>query len=49
LLIFLANIRLGAKNALSAKIRLKRATCKLRIKDKLKIISESINIFLAFI
>jgi len=42
-------MRLEAKNALSAKIKLKRATCKLRIKDKLKIISRSINIFLAFI
>ena len=49
MLILLANIRLGAKNALSAKIRLKRAIYKLKIKDGLKIISGSINVFLAFI
>jgi len=49
LLILLANIRLKAKNALSAKIRLKRAICGLSIKDGLKIISGSINVFLAFI
>jgi hypothetical protein len=49
LLILIANIRLGAKNALSAKIRLKRAIYKLKIKEKLKIISGNINIFLAFI
>jgi hypothetical protein len=49
LLILLANIRLRAKNALLVKIRLKRAICKLRIKDRLKITSESINVFLAFI
>jgi hypothetical protein len=34
---------------LLAKIKLKRATYKLKIKDKLKIISGRINIFLAFI
>jgi hypothetical protein len=42
-------MRLEAKNALSANIKLKRATCKLKIKDGLKIISGSRNIFLAFI
>jgi hypothetical protein len=42
-------MRLKAKNALLAKIKLKRATCGLRIKDGLKIISGSINVFLAFI
>ena len=49
MLILLANIRLKAKNALSAKIKLKRAIYKLKTKDKLKIISKSKNVFLAFI
>jgi hypothetical protein len=42
-------MKLGAKNALSAKIKPKRAMCKLKIKDGLKIILRSINVFLAFI
>ena len=49
MLILVANVKLKAKNALLAKIRLKRATYGLRIKDGLKIISGSINVFLAFI
>ena len=48
MLILSADIRLRAKNALSAKMRLKRATCKLRTKDGLKIILKSKNVFLAF-
>ena len=42
-------MRLGAKNALSAKMRPKRAMCGLRTKDGLKIISGNRNVFLAFI
>jgi hypothetical protein len=42
-------VRLGAKNALLAKIRLKRAICKLKTKDGLKITLKSKNVFLAFI
>jgi hypothetical protein len=42
-------VRLKAKNALLVKIMFKRAICKLKIKDKLKIILSNINIFLAFI
>jgi hypothetical protein len=42
-------VRLKAKNVLLVKIRLKKATCGLKIKDGLKIILKSINIFLAFI
>jgi hypothetical protein len=42
-------MRLRAKNALSIKIRPRRATCGLRIRDRLKIISGNINAFLAFI
>jgi hypothetical protein len=42
-------VRLGAKNALSVKIRLRRATWGLRIRDGSKIISGSGNVFLAFI
>ena len=48
-MIALASVRLGAKNALSAKIKLKRATCGLRTKDGLKIILRSIGVFLASI
>jgi hypothetical protein len=49
LLIFLVNVRLGAKNILLAKMRPRRAMCRLSIRDRLKIISGSINVFLAFI
>jgi hypothetical protein len=42
-------MRLRARNTLLAKIRPRRATCGLRIRDGLKIISGSINVFLAFI
>lgn len=49
LLILAVDIRLGAKNVLSAKIRPKRATCGLRIRDGLKIILGSTNVFLASI
>jgi hypothetical protein len=42
-------VRLGAKNALSAKMRPRRATCGLRIRDGSKIISGSRNVFLASI
>jgi hypothetical protein len=42
-------MRLRAKNALLAKIRPRRAICRLRIKDRSKIISGSRNIFLASI
>jgi hypothetical protein len=48
-LILSAEVRLGAKNALSAKIRPRRATCRLRIRDGSKIISGSTNVFLASI
>lgn len=49
MLILATNVRLGAKNVLSAKIRPRRATCGLRIKDGLKIISGSGNVFLAYV
>jgi hypothetical protein len=49
LLILSANIRLGAKNVLLVKMRSRRAIYGLRIRDGLKIISGSINIFLASI
>jgi len=42
-------VRLGAKNVLSVKMRLKRATYGLRTRDGSKIISGSGNVFLAFI
>jgi hypothetical protein len=42
-------MRLKAKNALLAKIRPRRAKWGLRIRDGLKIISGSGNVFLAFI
>jgi hypothetical protein len=42
-------MRLGAKNILLVKIRPRRAMYGLRIKDGLKIISGSINVFLASI
>jgi hypothetical protein len=42
-------MRLRAKNALSAKIRPKRAMYKLRTRDRLKIILGSRNVFLASI
>jgi hypothetical protein len=42
-------MRLGTKNALSAKIKPRKATCGLRIRNRLKIISERINVFLASI
>jgi hypothetical protein len=42
-------MRLGAKNALLVKMRPRRAMYRLRIRDGLKIISGSINIFLASI
>jgi hypothetical protein len=45
----ITNIKLEAKNILLVKIRLKRVIYKLRIRDKLKIILRSINIFLIFI
>jgi hypothetical protein len=47
-LILVVDVRLGAKNALSAKTRLRRATWGLRIRDGLKIISGNGNVFLAF-
>jgi hypothetical protein len=45
----LADIKLGIKNILSAKIRLKKVIYKLKIKDRSKIILENKNIFLVFI
>jgi hypothetical protein len=42
-------MRLRAKNILLVKMRPRRAIYRLRIRDRLKIISESINIFLASI
>ena len=48
MLIFPADVRLGAKNALSVKMRPRRATCGLRTRDGSKIISGSVNVFLAF-
>jgi hypothetical protein len=42
-------VRLGAKNALSAKTRPRRAMWGLRIRDGSKIISGSGNVFLASI
>jgi hypothetical protein len=45
----LANIRLGTRNILLVKIRPRRAIYELRIRDKLKIISGNINVFLASI
>jgi hypothetical protein len=42
-------MRLGAKNILLAKIRPRRATCGLSIKNGSKIISRNTNMFLAFI
>jgi hypothetical protein len=44
-----ANVKLRDKNALSAKIRPKRAKYKLRTRGRLKIISGSRNVFLASI
>jgi hypothetical protein len=49
LLILSVNIRLGAKNILSAKIKLRRAIYGLKIRDRSKIISGNINIFLVSI
>ena len=49
MLIFSADVRLRAKNALLAKIRPKRATCRLRIRDGLKITLKSKNVFLDFL
>jgi hypothetical protein len=49
LLILLIDIRLRAKNALSAKMRPRRTTYRLSIRDGSKIILGSINIFLASI
>jgi hypothetical protein len=42
-------MRLGAKNVLSAKMKPRRATYGLKIKDRSKMISENRNIFLVFI
>ena len=47
MLILLADVRLRAKNALSAKMRPRRAMCRLSIRDRSKIISGSTNVFLA--
>jgi len=47
LLILSADVRLRAKNTLLAKMRPRRLTCGLRIRDGLKIISGSTNVFLA--
>jgi hypothetical protein len=42
-------MRLGAKNILLVKMRPRRAIYRLRIRDRLKIILGSINVFLASI
>lgn len=45
-LIFSADVRLGAENASSARMRPSRVTCGLRTKDRSKMISGSGNVFL---
>jgi hypothetical protein len=45
----MADLRFGAVNALLVKIRPKRKTCGLRIREELKIISGRTNLILKYV